>query len=175
MIVLDISKEMKCFNEIVDLQRNSFPPEEQYSMEQILRLAEEQNIEYKSFWENDFLYGLLFYCVGKSMLYLFYIAVNNKNRSKGYGTRMLDWLKEHYPNYDIVLNIEPVDDDADNAEQRIKRLLFYKKNGFFETGLKLYDDSGIYDILSTTDKIKVGEYMDLILQLGFDAYNPKVV
>lgn len=175
MIVQNISKEMRYFNEIADLQKNAFPPEEQYSMEKILKLAQEQNIEYKSFWENDLLCGILFFCIGDSMLYLFYIAVNDKLRSKGYGTRMLNWLKEHYPNSDIVLNIEPINKNACNAEQRINRFEFYKRNGFFETGMKLYDDSGIYDILSSAKEINVDEYMNLILQLGFGVYNPKVI
>lgn len=166
---------MQGFSEIALLQRESFPPEENYPMEQLLELAESEHIEYQSFWENDVLCGILFYNVGFSMIYLFYLAVNPVLRSKGYGSEMLQWLKRNYPNKMIVANIEPVGISAKNAEQRRRRLAFYEKNGFQWLPYRVSDDSGIYDIISTDTTFNDTEYMDLIIELGFDVYNPKLL
>lgn len=175
MICKKVSKDMSGFSEIALLQKESFPPEENYSMEQLLELAESDHIEYQSFWENDILCGILFYNVGFSMIYLFYLAVNPVLRSKGYGSEILQWLKRNYPNKVIVANIEPVEILANNAEQRRRRLTFYEKNGFQWLPYRVSDDSGLYDIISTDNTFEEKEYMELIMELGFAVYNPKLL
>lgn len=108
------------------------------------------------------------------MIYLFYLAVNPVLRSKGYGTKLLQWLREKYPDKAIVGNIEPIGMDSDNEEQRIRRLAFYERNGFHLIPFRLSDDSGIYDIISTSDSFNEEEYERLIVELGFDVYHPKI-
>lgn len=147
----DIKPDMPYFDKVKDLQMNAFPPEERFTMEKILMLAESDHIEYKSFWEEEQLCGILFYNIGKTMLYLFYLAVPDEARSQGYGTRLLHWLRESYPNKAVVGNIEPVEIGADNEEQRIRRFAFYERNGFSRLSFRLSDDSGLYDIISTED------------------------
>ena len=64
---------------------------------------------------------------------------------------------------------------ADNEAQRRKRLQFYEKNGFSGTGFRLSDDSGVYDILSSSTRFDRDEYTRLIGELGFGAYHPKLI
>jgi len=44
---------MEHFPKVEALQKEAFPPNESYSMEQLLALSESPNIEYTSFWEED--------------------------------------------------------------------------------------------------------------------------
>lgn len=166
---------MAQFAAVEALQRESFPPRESYEMERILQLAESPNIEYRSFWEDDTLCGILFYNVGETMLYLFYLAVNPALRSKGYGGRLLALLKAEYADKAVVGNIEPVGFNSDNEQQRVRRLAFYERNGFHRLPYWLDDDSGLYDIISSGDGFCQEEYMRLITELGFDAYHPKLI
>lgn len=175
MEVLDVTRDMERYDQVVDLQRSAFPANENYSMDQILGLAERDGIEYKSFWEDDVLCGILFYNCGADMIYLFYIAVNPTLRSKGYGTRLLSWLGSCHPDKAIVLNVEPTGLGSENEDQRVRRMAFYERHGFRSVGTRLSDDSGLYDILSTSRSFNSDEYMRLIFDLGFDSYHPRLI
>ena len=50
-------------------------------------------------------------------IYVLYLAVNDRIRSKGYGTKMLNWLKSDTDKI-IVLDAESIDPSAENAQQR---------------------------------------------------------
>ena len=170
-----VTRSLKNFYEIEELQKNSFPENEQYPMEQILSLSEQEGIEYLAFYDDDRLCGLMFYSLQNNLIYLFYIAVNPMLRSHGYGSKMLKWLKEKYPSAVITLNIEPLDEKkAANYHQRVLRFQFYGRNGFVDTHYLLDDDSGRYSILATKKEIDVMEYLQAIIGLGFDGYHPKV-
>ncbi len=140
-----VSPLMEHFSAVEALQKEAFPPNESYSMEQILALSDSPNIQYLSFWEADTLCGLLFYNVGETMIYLFYLAVNPAIRSKGYGGKLLRWLRDRYADKVVVGNIEPIGFGADN------------------------------DIISSGSSFSEEEYMRLITELGFDAYHPKLL
>ncbi len=170
----DIKKEMPHYNAVKELQMTAFPPEESFSMEEILRLSKSDHIEYKSFWKGEQLCGIIFYNVGETMLYLFYLAVPVKVRSKGYGAELIKWLMKMYSDKSIVGNIESLGFNAENEGQRIRRFAFYERNGFHKEPFRLIDDSGFYDIISTGSAFDEKEYMRLIDELGFGIYNPSL-
>ena len=172
MMCEDIKKEMPYYDVVRELQMTAFPTEERFSMEEILRLSQFEHIEYKSFWEEKQLCGILFYNIGNTMLYLFYLAVPTAMRSKGYGAQLIRWLKEMHPDKAIIGNIEPIGLGAANEDQRIRRLAFYERNGFHKMPFRLLDDSGLYDIITTGSAFDEKEYMRLIDELGFGYYHP---
>lgn len=50
-------------------------------------------------------------------------------------------MKKQYAGYQIVLDMEAIDDEAENIEQRKARKSFYLCNGYHETGYYLdYND-----------------------------------
>ena len=81
---------------------------------------------------------------GSRLLYLFYLAVDDAARGRGVGTRLLTELERRHPGCTIVLDIEPVIAEADNAEQRRRRLAFYERAGFRDTGYAVLDSMGEY-------------------------------
>ena len=54
---------MEGFEQVVALQSTVFPPEESYSINQILELCTLETVLYKSFWNRNRLCGLLFFNV----------------------------------------------------------------------------------------------------------------
>ena len=64
------------------------------------------------------------------MVYVCFFAVGVSYRSCGYGSEILSRLKELYPAYQIVLDIEAADESAPNLVQRIRRRDFYRRNGY---------------------------------------------
>ena len=64
--------------------------------------------------------------------FILYLAVNQEMRSKGYGGEILNYAYEQDGKRNIILNVERLDQTADNYEQRLKRVSFYEKTGYAE-------------------------------------------
>ena len=103
-------------------------------------------------------------------VFVLYLAVNDKIRSRGYGSKMLDWLKRN-TNKIIVLDVESIDPSAENALQREKRISFYNKNGIFDTGFKFDDGGETYSVLtSDVEGLDEKEYESLLRNFSFGTY-----
>ena len=165
----------KDYKEIKRLQQSAFPSDELYPMWSLHLLALQKHVHYVSFHEDNAFCGLMYYSVSNHLVYVFYVAVNDKIRSKGVGTKIFEWLKIKYPNKEITLNVEPLDETADNTEQRTRRIKFYEKQGFHDSGYMLKDMSGEFDILTTSDSLAVLDYRKAILNLGMGFYKPQIV
>jgi len=165
----------KQYKEIKRLQQTAFPQNELYPMWVLRLLALRKNVHYISFHEDNDFCGLIYYSVSNSLIYVFYVAVNDRIRSKGIGTKIFEWLKAKYPDKEITLNIEPIDETANNAEQRVKRMHFYEKQGFKDSGYILKDTSGEYYILTTLENLSVEDYRKAILNLGMGFYKPSII
>lgn len=157
------------------LQKRAFPPEEQYPFWVLKLLACRKGINYLAHYENDLFCGISYTSSTDSMMYVLYLAVNDEIRSKGYGTKIINQLKEMSVGKEVTLNVEPLDEKADNYSKRVRRMEFYIRNGFHNTGYRLVDSTGEYSILSTTDDFAVEEYKKAIKQIGMNLYKPKVI
>ena len=166
LIEKDLSTKLKNYKEICDFMKKVFPKEELMPMWLIRILSYKKNCNFTVYYDNDLFVGILFTIEFEDTLFVFYIAVNDKIHSKGYGSELLKVIFNKYPNKSITLFIETMDDKtAINYEQRIKRLKFYEKNGFIHTGLKAGFKTPFVDILSTDkdyNKLKAKSIMKLI-------------
>lgn len=90
----------------------------------------------QSFWD-------FFVCaVYEEMVLIDYFAVMPSKRGRGVGSQALKLLADIYPEQYIFLEIEPENEKASNALQRIRRKKFYLRCGFQETGI-LWDMYGV--------------------------------
>ena len=106
--------------------------------------------------------GLVYTIVKKKFVYIFYLAVSSHSRGHGYGSLILDAIKEQYPKSIFVLLIEDTDNKkAHNYKQRLKRLAFYQKNGFHQTHTKIIEQGVKYEIMATAS-IKKEEYYAIV-------------
>lgn len=86
-----------------------------------------------------------------------FFAVDNKLRSKGYGSSILNEIQLMYPTNKIMVSIEPCNEKAKNIDQKIKRKNFYIRNGYLETGYYMKLAGQVQEILiknGTFDKRK---------------------
>lgn len=91
------------------------------------------------FYEKDVFIGFASFITYKDICYIFFLAVSEKYRNQGYGTKILDVIKERYKGYVILLCYEEVDKKYPDYENRLRRSLFYKRNGFVINPLKTYE------------------------------------
>ena len=74
--------------------------------------------------------GLVYNIYYKDLIYVLFLAIDEKYQGCGYGSRALEAIQKRYPDRRIFLSIESIDENADNYEQRLRRKAFYERNGF---------------------------------------------
>ena len=73
--------------------------------------------------------GLVITINGPEQILLDYLAVAKKRRGQGIGSEMLQVMREKYTGKGVFLEIETVDETAENFEERKRRKQFYLSNG----------------------------------------------
>ena len=127
------------------LYESAFPEEERPPFSILLGM--ENNALYVV-EENDVFIGLIDTAIYQDQLYIFFLAVEPSMQNKGYGTQILKDVAHKNPGKRIYLSIETMDPKADNYGQRLQRLAFYERNGFYRTG-ESFDEFGVtYDLLT---------------------------
>ena len=74
---------------------------------------------------------------------------------RGYGSAILQDVKDLAGNRPVVLAIEPMNEKADNFDQRLKRVRFYEKNGFHITAYYYHEGSETYQMMANTKQIAI--------------------
>ena len=154
---------------------SAFPKNERFPFVGLLAMALQKRVNLQAVYDHDNFIGLIFWTYAEKIIYIGYLAVDPVWRGKGYGSQTLNLMKQHHPNQEIVLDIEPVIKTAKNYSQRINRLLFYKHNGFKLTQDNLVDEGGRYAILSSDKHFKKRNLSQLLKRMSFNCYKFKIV
>lgn len=129
------------YQSVVKMYHEAFPASEQLPLWYLQFLTLQKAISFLAYYDDDQIVGMIYTTKTQNTIFVLYLATNARIRSRGYGTKILQQLIRENPNQKIVLNIEPQDVSADNADQRAKRLRFYQKNGFKQTGYVIEDSN----------------------------------
>ncbi len=150
---------------VLELYRGSFPEIERLSEDALLDLTATDGVELTSYLGGGTLRGMSYTVEGPGILYLVYLAVDPESRSMGHGSEILSSLRERHPNSVIVLNMEPLDPGSENSEQRIRRMDFYKRNGFRDTGYILGDDTQVFTVVASGEGFSPDAYLEVVGRL----------
>ena len=164
--------ERKAFAAAKRLYRTAFPKEERLPW-WVLRLSTlKSDVKLTAYYDGRKFCGFTHTTETADVLFVMFLAVDDAVRGKGYGSAILNCLKaEGKP---VVLNVEPLDDSAANADERANRMRFYKKNGFFDTGYDISEVGGIFRVLSTEPKLNVPKYLKVFAKLSFGLWKPEI-
>lgn len=108
-------------------------------------------------YENDTWIGLIYLTQYKDIIFVHFFAISELSRSFGYGSKVIDSIKELYTESRIVLNIEELDKQEENYLQRVKRKAFYLKNGFSSSGYIVKEPKEQLEMLILGGNIKKEE------------------
>jgi len=97
----------------------------------------------------------------KDLVLLDYFAIAPEEQNKGIGSKTLELLGNRYEGRRFFLEIELLDEKADNSEQRAKRKAFYLRNGMKETGIKADVAGTGMEVLAKDCKLCYEEYKGL--------------
>ena len=156
------------------LYLTSFPKEELIPWWIVLLLINKKCVNFNCHYENGHFCGFTFTANEGNVLFVLFFAIEENLRHKGYGSAILEHLKSVYPNCEIYLNVELLDENADNFNERVKRVEFYKKNGFFDTKHNIREVGGVFRVLATTKDISPDDYIRVFKKMSFGLWTPKI-
>lgn len=159
--VKNITADFEDMAEFIELNDEAFPPEERISISSMLEIAKSKYIDLSAVYDGDVFIGYYLIAREKPCAYLFFFAISEKHRSKGYGTKVLELIKNVYQDYQIYIDIENIDTNALNIEQRLMRKNFYVRNGYFESGYYLIYGGEKFEILCSDNGLDVNDFYNL--------------
>ena len=138
-----IFRRPKGFFDILRLKRlykEAFPLCERKPFSIIQAMAKRGKTDLWYFEDDSGFAGLCATINGDSSVLIDYLAVTKKRRGAGVGSEMLALLLKHYEGRGVFLEIEMLDESADNNSERIRRREFYLRAGLvpMNTYVKLF-------------------------------------
>ena len=155
---IKVKRTMSNYKEILEIYKNSFPKVERFPIILLQLMSHLKGINFVAFYDDDKLCGFSYFLQNEETVFILFLAVNDKIRSRGYGSQIISWIKDNYPGRKIFLDAEKLDDNAANNNQRIKRIEFYKRNGIFQTNQFFTYDNVTYEILCTDKNFNEEDY-----------------
>lgn len=170
-----VTTSMPKYKTVVDMYNEAFPDAERLPLLYLKFLSWRKGVSFTAYYDGSDIIGMTYTVKTDQMIFVLYLTTNAAVRSNGYGTKILQELIRRNANREVVLNIEPLDEFAENAEQRERRWRFYQKNGFLMTGYLLEEDGQYFEILSTSTSFSVADYIKNVGRLSFGLQKVTVV
>ncbi len=174
LTIRQVSRRLPEYQAVMDLFQRAFPENEQMPMLFLRIMALRRGFKFQAYYDGDTFCGFTYTIENRDMVFVLYLAVNDRIRSRGYGTAILQALRSRSGGKAVALNVEPPDERAANREQRVRRLKFYSRNGIDETGYFLSDKDGRYMILCSENPLPMDAYRDVIGKLSFHLSLPTI-
>ena len=130
------------------LYEASFPVQERISWPWMVWMALFGQADFLAYYDGPDFAGFSYSLRSKTSYYLLFLAIPSLQQSKGYGRQILQEIARRAGQRPIFLVIEPLDESADNYEQRLKRLAFYEKNGSQLTDYIYFENQEVYQVLT---------------------------
>ncbi len=173
---IDLTKNKELAKQAKAIYLEAFPRTERMPWWILKLMARRKALMLAGYTDMGKLCGMTYHIETQNAVMVLYLAIDGNQRGHGYGSALLSCLRENYRDKAILLHIEPVDDPtAANAEERRRRLAFYQKNGFCDTGYDVTEIGGCFRVLSEgrkTDIVK--EYKQAFRSLSFGLWNVKI-
>ena len=160
--------------QIKKLYQTAFPKEELLPWWLVRLLTIQKCVNLTGYYSGETFAGFTFTATAGNILFILFFAVEENSRGKGFGSEILQYLKDCNPGKTIVLNVEPVDERAENNDQRIRRMAFYKKNGFYDTGYNIREVGGVFRVLATAPELDTAAYGKVFRKMSLGLWRPEM-
>ena len=168
MIYKSLREHPEIKNDISPLYLSAFPMQERPPLDYFYYAVEnkKENELYAYYIEDKFI-GFSYLTFYKDICYIFFLAVLEKERNKGYGSEILSLIKENNKDKVILLCYEEVDEKYPDYLLRKKRKDFYISNGFKNNTLKTIENGIIFETgYIGRHKVQYEDYQKIFV-LGF--------
>ena len=169
-----VCHELNTTEPVEKLIKDLFPPDEQEPMERLLTLAKNPMVNFWAYYDGDVFCGMTYVVESEDLLFGLYLAVPREFQSKGYGTAIINDVKEAFNGKDYVIHVEDPDQECENREQRRRRIKLYERLGFKDVGWRINGDDTVFWLMSTKEHFHIDSYMKLMHDYSYGEYTPPV-
>ena len=162
MKIVNYKENPQIRKDVQKLYVSAFPREERPPVNMFFNTVKLPNDDLFGFYENETFIGFANVILYKDICYLFFFAITQENRSKGYGTKILQILKEMYKDKVLTLCYEEIDGKYKDIELRKRRKNFYYRNGFKDNEMKTCEYGVNYETCYIgSHKVNFEDYLGL--------------
>ena len=147
-----ITETFPDLDKVERLNTEAFPEEERIPLSEFLRYTDNDDAHFFAFYNEEEFVGFAFAISNAKAFYVSFFAIMPHLRSHGYGQEIIEKLVEFYQRT-MLLEVERLDEECDNIEQRRARMDFYKRNGFKSSNAFLEYDDLSFEILYLMRKL----------------------
>ena len=140
----------------------AFPLLERMSFDEIFDFASDTNTDVLGIYDDKKPIGFVVLLKNEECGYIYYLAMDSRIRSKGYGSAAIQKMIEVYSDLLLVLDFEVIDENAENNAQRIRRKNFYLRNGFHETGYYTMLRNDCFEVVCSGGELCKSALKDLL-------------
>lgn len=173
-----LTKDHRDIDRVNQLYLEAFPDHERMPMNILLRKANKRSVDFWALYDQNIFVGFTYLITHQDLTYVLYVAVDGQARSSGYGSQLLKKIEEHRPGNRIILNIENLDESAENYQQRVTRKKFYVRNGYRDSGLVYEDRWAKYEVLLNGTAVETHEFYRLLRKFAgnllFLLFKPRI-
>lgn len=140
------------------LYREAFPANERAPFWLLRKRAEQGLADFWCLQEQGAWVGLAYVIRNEELAYLFFFALDKACRNQGLGTQAMKELQAVYSGRCFFLALEPLDERADNYDQRLRRHDFYVRCGLQDLPFRLKEAVMIYAVMGTVQTVRPDAY-----------------
>ena len=176
MNLIKIDNDFKDKENLYAVNDEAFPDEERVSSGKLISFCLNLNCDFWGIYEEEQFVGFIVLLPDKELkiCYIWFLAIDKKYRSKGLGTKTLEEINKKYNEFQLILDLEKIDENANNIEQRKKRLAFYEKNGYIRTNFGMTYFNVDYEILCNDTKFNNEDFQKFINKIKLKNFHPKI-
>lgn len=162
---------------IEKLYTEAFPEVERKPFSMLLRLRKKNKADLWVIHDShtEEAVGLAFMLLYRNQVLFDYFAIMKEHRSKGYGKSVLEALADKYAGKALFGEVEPLDVEADNYEQRVRRMNFYMENGFHQTGIYVNLFGCVLQLIYMGETAVTYEEYIKFLKHAFGLFGPYII
>lgn len=156
----EVTKKSPWLPQVKALYESAFPANERIPIKHLLDNKIKR--EFWAFFDGDLFCGFSNSITHGSITNIVYFAVVPELRSRGYGSKILQAIREKHPDASIVVDIEVEENskDAEELERRNRRRDFYLRNGFDSSPVDYVWQGEHYRLLSAGGTVTEKEFRD---------------
>ena len=130
--------------DVKNLFETAFPEDERPPFEMTLSF---KGSDFYAIYDGLTFVGLVDLVIHGETVYLFFFAIKEELRGKGYGSHVLQELFRRFPNKRVFLLAEEIDGDYEDLPLRKRRIGFYERNGFVLSDTRIKEFGVDYRLL----------------------------
>lgn len=167
LIYQKITKENKDIKELETLFITAFPEEERPPFDRFISF---DNHSIFGIYNEDKFIGFFSLVEKEDLVYLFFFAIKDEYRGKGFGSKTLKYLLNKYKDKRLFLLAESLDESTPNYKERLSRANFYTRNGLTLTNKHINEYGVDYQIITNDLSVTTNDFLILMEHILGDFY-----